>query len=108
MLFPEWLQTALLVVLLALVVKKTATKGAKQWKQEQKAKAEAAEVRAHGNPLAVPRMFGYTTSPDATGAPHMLSMAPKLVDDGASQSTVASSGGDGRPAAHVRVHTKRA
>ena len=50
-LFPEWLQTALLVVLLGLVVKKTATKGAKQWQQEQKAKAEAAEARTHGNPL---------------------------------------------------------
>ena len=44
-LFPEWLQTALLVVLLGVVVKKTATKGAKQWQQEQKAKAQAAEVR---------------------------------------------------------------
>lgn len=51
-LFPEWLQTALLVVLLGVVVKKTATKGAKQWQQEQKAKAQAAEVRAHGNPCA--------------------------------------------------------
>ena len=49
MLFPEWLQTALLVVLLGLVVKKTATKGVKQWQQEQKAKAEAAEVRADGS-----------------------------------------------------------
>lgn len=43
-LFPEWLQTALLVVLLGVVVKKTAGKGVKQWQQEQKAKEAAAEA----------------------------------------------------------------
>lgn len=42
MLFPEWLQTALLVILLGLVIYKTAGKGFKQWKQEQKARGAAA------------------------------------------------------------------
>ena len=46
-LFPEWLQTALLVVLLGVVIKKTAGKGVKQWQQEQKAKALEAEVCTH-------------------------------------------------------------
>ncbi|KAK9832849.1 hypothetical protein WJX81_007097 [Elliptochloris bilobata] len=42
-LFPEWLQTALLVVLLAVVVWKTAAKGLKQWQQEQNAKKADSE-----------------------------------------------------------------
>jgi hypothetical protein len=53
-LFPEWLQTALLVVLLGVVVKKTAGKGVKQWQQEQKAKAAEAEVGPP--PCSYPRM----------------------------------------------------
>ena len=47
MLFPEWLQTALLVILLGVVINKTAGKGIKQWQQEQKAKASEAEVCTH-------------------------------------------------------------
>lgn len=46
-LFPEWLQTALLVILLGVVIRKTAGKGIKQWQQEQKAKALEAEVCTH-------------------------------------------------------------
>ena len=72
-LFPEWLQTALLVVLLGLVVKKTATKGAKQWQQEQKAKAEAAEVRAHGNPCCASLLDPSPECPD--GAPCLSPVA---------------------------------
>lgn len=33
---PEWLQTALLSVLLLFVVKKTFSKGFKQWREEKK------------------------------------------------------------------------
>ena len=76
-LFPEWLQTALLVVLLGLVVKKTATKGAKQWQQEQKAKAEAAEVRTHGNFLLTCLMSREIVFPEATGVPRMPPVAPE-------------------------------
>ena len=36
-LFPDWLQTALLTVLLLFVINKTVRKGVKQWSQEQKA-----------------------------------------------------------------------
>jgi hypothetical protein len=53
-LFPEWLQTALLVVLLGVVVKKTAGKGVKQWQQELKAKEAEAEVEPP--PCSHPRM----------------------------------------------------
>ena len=54
-LFPEWLQTALLVVLLGVVVKKTAGKGVKQWQQEQKAKE--AEAEAGAPPCGCPCML---------------------------------------------------
>ena len=51
-LVPDWLQTALLTVLLLFVINKTVRKGIKQWRQEQRAveqkrKAdELAQVRA--------------------------------------------------------------
>ena len=37
MLFPDWLQTALLTVLLLFVINKTVRKGITQWRQEQRA-----------------------------------------------------------------------
>ncbi len=37
MLFPDWLQTALLTVLLLFVINKTVRKGVTQWRQEQRA-----------------------------------------------------------------------
>ena len=37
MLFPDWLQTALLTVLLLFVINKTVRKGIRQWGQESKA-----------------------------------------------------------------------
>ena len=36
-LFPDWLQTALLTILLLFVINKTVRKGLKQWQQESKA-----------------------------------------------------------------------
>ena len=36
-LIPDWLQTALLTVLLLFVINKTVRKGIKQWRQEQRA-----------------------------------------------------------------------
>jgi hypothetical protein len=36
-LFPDWLQTALLTVLLLFVINKTVRKGVTQWRQEQRA-----------------------------------------------------------------------
>ena len=36
-LFPDWLQTALLTVLLLFVINKTVRKGIRQWRQESKA-----------------------------------------------------------------------
>ena len=45
-LFPDWLQTALLTVLLLFVINKTVRKGVRQWHQETKAirQHEAEEV----------------------------------------------------------------
>ena len=36
-LFPDWLQTALLTILLLFVINKTVRKGIRQWRQESKA-----------------------------------------------------------------------
>ena len=36
-LFPDWLQTALLTILLLFVINKTVRKGIRQWQQESKA-----------------------------------------------------------------------
>ena len=36
-LFPDWLQTALLTLLLLFVINKTVRKGVRQWRQETKA-----------------------------------------------------------------------
>jgi hypothetical protein len=49
-LFPDWLQTALLTLLLLFVINKTVRKGVRQWRQESKAsrqrQLEAEEVTA--------------------------------------------------------------
>ena len=42
---PEWLQTALLTVLLLVVVRKTFQKGFRQWHEEQKGAARRAATR---------------------------------------------------------------
>ena len=47
-LFPDWLQTALLTILLLFVINKTVRKGIRQWRQESKAikqkRQDAAQV----------------------------------------------------------------
>lgn len=57
-LFPDWLQTALLTVLLLFVINKTVRKGVRQWEQESKAikqrHQDAEEASTAPFPIALP------------------------------------------------------
>jgi len=48
-LFPDWLQTALLTVLLLFVINKTVRKGMRQWQQESKAIRQRQQEDQHAS-----------------------------------------------------------
>ncbi len=82
-LVPDWLQTALLTVLLLFVINKTVRKGITQWRQEQKAikQKRSAAQQVPPRPETV-----HTCSPDLRhicihARPHMTLMWGNLLCD---------------------------
>ncbi len=53
-LFPDWLQTALLTVLLLFVINKTVRKGVRQWNQESKAIKQRHQDNEEASPACLP------------------------------------------------------